>query len=134
MTTPKETYQQAKADLLAIQDKMQEFEDNYADSDNYDQIDEIIDSVNLDLGSIETWINDNLLAIEQNEVMTGFLQQLKVLMTEYDAVFEIGDGQDGYGESYGGGGTANGIKVKVSKGGVSSEKVFTGNSLSAEDL
>jgi hypothetical protein len=133
VTTPKETYQQAKADLLAIQDNVVLFEASYSATDNYDQIDEIVDSVNLDLGSIETWINDNLLAIEQNEVMQGFLQQLKVLMTEYDAVFEIGDGQDGYGESYGGG-TANGIKVKVSKDGVSSERVFTGNSLSVEDL
>jgi hypothetical protein len=59
---------------------------------------------------IRIWANGKIAEANQEEVMTGFLSELKVVFDKYAAVLEVGSSESGYGSSYGTGETV-GIKL-----------------------
>ena len=69
---------------------------------------------------IRIWANGKIAEANQEEVMTGFLSELKVVFDKYTAKLEIGD-DSGYGLSYGGGGIL-GVKLSATFEGVTATK------------
>ena len=77
---------------------------------------------------------DKLDLIEQEEVMTGFLSELKVVFDKYTAKIELGSTETGYGLNYGEGETAVGIKLTATLDGVISTKEINKSVIVSGDL
>lgn len=72
--------------------------------------------------------------LEQQQVMTSFLAEMKVVFDKYAAKIEIGSNSTGYGESYGDGETAVGIKLTATFEGVTATKEINKSVIVSEDL
>lgn len=77
---------------------------------------------------------DKLDLIEQEEVMDNFLAELKVVFDKYTAKIEIGSNSTGYGESYGEGETAVGIKLTATFDGTTATKEINKSVIVSGDL
>jgi hypothetical protein len=84
--------------------------------------------------SIEAWANQKLLEANQEEVMTGFLSEMKVVFDKYTAKIELGSTETGYGEAYGEGETAVGIKLTAVLAGVTATKEINKSVIVSSDL
>lgn len=79
------------------------------------------DAIQDTIDSVKAWATQKILEASQEEVMTNFMAELKVVFDKYAAVMEIGDVDTGYGTNYGGGATV-GVKFTASLGGITSSK------------
>jgi hypothetical protein len=89
------------------------------------------------LSSIEAWANAAIEQANQEEqqaVMNNFLMELKVVFDKYTASIEIGSDATGYGESYGEGETAVGIKLTAVLAGVTATKEINKSVIVSGDL
>jgi hypothetical protein len=77
---------------------------------------------------------DKLDLIEQEEVMQGFLSELKVVFDKYTAKIELGSTETGYGLSYGEGETAVGIKLTATFEGITATKEINKSVIVSGDL
>lgn len=85
------------------------------------------------LTSVEQWANQKILEANQEMVMNGFLNELKVVFDKYAAKLEIGNSESGYGTSYGTGGTA-GVKFTATLDGVTASKEINKSVIVGGDL
>jgi len=76
---------------------------------------------------------DKLDLIEQEEVMSGFLAELKVVFEKYAASMEVGSDESGYGTNYGGGSSV-GVKFVATLDGVTSTKEIDKVVITSVDL
>lgn len=93
------------------------------------QFEAIYDSV----GIIRAWASQKILEEDQEQVMNGFLGELKVVFDKYAAKLEIGNSESGYGTSYGTGGTA-GVKFTATLDGVTASKEINKSVIVGGDL
>lgn len=87
--------------------------------------------------SIEDWAQsyiDQAIQEEQNAVMNNFLAELKVVFDKYAAKIEIGSDTTGYGEAYGTGETAVGIKLTATFEGTTATKEINKSVIIGSDL
>lgn len=104
-----------------------------ADPDN--QLNPTFINIFENIESIEAWANQKLLLeANQEEVMTGFLSEMKVVFDKYTAKIELGSAETGYGLSYGEGETAVGIKLTATFEGVTSSKEINKSVIVGSDL
>lgn len=131
--TDKVLYENVLTSLGAMQTANNSLDENIQLTPNAADMDDELANLVHYMQQISAWAQNNIDQINQEQVLNEFLASLKTLMTEYSASFEIGNTSAGYGVSYGEG-EASGIKVSVSKDGISSSRVFEGNSLTSDDL
>lgn len=86
-----------------------------------------------DIDSIKQWANQKILEADQEQVMNGFLSELKVVFDKYAAKLEVGSSESGYGTSYGTGETA-GVKLTAVLDGVTASKEINKAVIVTEDL
>lgn len=79
------------------------------------------DAVQDTIDSVKAWAAQKILESSQEEVMTNFMAELKVVFDKYAAQMEIGNSESGYGESYGTG-SGVGVKFTASFDGITSTK------------
>ena len=81
------------------------------------------------IANIKSWSSVKINEIEKQEILEGFLTQMRGLFIEYGAKLEIvtnnsvGYGEE-FGESYGGGEAAVGFKLTIEKEGLTAEKIY----------
>lgn len=80
------------------------------------------DAIETTINNVKAWANAKILEADQEKVMSDFLAEMKVVFDKYSAKIEIGSDETGYGESYGSGETAVGIKLTATFEGVTSTK------------
>ena len=85
-------------------------------------------------GDIRIWANAKILEADQEKVMSDFLAEMKVVFDKFSAKIEIGSDATGYGESYGYGETAVGIKLTAIFDGVTSTKEINKQVIVSGDL
>lgn len=83
---------------------------------------------------IETWANAKILEADQEQVMNSFLAEMKVVFDKYTAKIEIGSDETGYGEAYGAGEVAVGIKFTATLDGATSTKEIDKSVITGADL
>lgn len=93
-----------------------------------------IDVIEFKLNAIIDAANAKLLEIEQEQVMNSFLAEMKVVFDKYTAKIEIGSDETGYGEAYGAGEVAVGIKLTATLDGVTSTKEIDKSVITGADL
>lgn len=93
------------------------------------QFEAIYDSV----GIIRAWANQKILEADQEQVMNGFLMELKVVFDKYSAILEVGTSADGYGENWGGAGSV-GIKLTAMLDNVLATKEINKAVITGDDL
>lgn len=76
---------------------------------------------------------DKLELIEQEEVMSGFLAEMKVVFDKYSAKIELGSSATGYGENWGGTNLV-GVKFTATLGDVTSSREINKTIITSEDL
>lgn len=87
--------------------------------------------------SIEAWAQSYIEQAnqeQQNAVMNNFLSELKVVFDKYSAKIEIGSDTTGYGEAYGTGETAIGIKLTATFEGTTATKEINKSVIVSGDL
>lgn len=92
------------------------------------------DAIETTINNVKAWANAKILEADQEEVMRGFLSELKVVFDKYSAKIELGSSATGYGESYGEGETAVGIKFTATLDGVTSSKEVNKSVIVGSDL
>lgn len=132
MATTKDTYQEIATKLSALRASATTLTSSLVGVDNSSEVEDDFNEIFNNLSAINTWVEDNIQRLAEDELLNGFLTGLKQLMTEYKASFELGD-SDGYGLSYGEGGVT-GFTIKVEKDGVSAEKVIDKVAITADDV
>lgn len=80
------------------------------------------DAIQDTIDSVKAWATQKILEADQEEVMTNFMAELKAVFEKYTAKIELGSSATGYGEAYGEGETAVGIKLTATLDGVTSTK------------
>lgn len=91
------------------------------------------DQIESTLNNVKAWANQKILEVNQEEVMTNFMAELKVVFDKYSAQMEIGDVATGYGTNYGGGASV-GVKFTATFEGVTSSKEISGAVIVGADL
>lgn len=79
------------------------------------------DAIATTIESVKAWATQKILESDQEEVMTNFMAELKMVFDKYVASMEIGDVATGYGMNYGGGDTV-GVKFTATLNNVTSTK------------
>lgn len=84
------------------------------------------------LVTIEDWASDKIIEAEQEQVMNGFLAEMKVVFEKYSASATITPFEDGYGVGYGEPGL--GYVLTASFEGVTSSKDIKKSVIDGSDL
>lgn len=85
------------------------------------------------LTGVEEWANQKILEADQEQVMNGFLSELKVVFDKYGARMEVGSNESGYGTNYGDGNSV-GVKFVATFDGVTATKEINKAVIVASDL
>lgn len=91
------------------------------------------DAVTTTIDSVKAWATQKIQESNQEEVMTNFMAELKVVFDKYAAVMEIGSVESGYGQSYGGS-EGVGVKFTAILEGVTSTKTINKSTILSADL
>lgn len=83
---------------------------------------------------IRIWANQKILESEQEQVMTTFLAEMKVVFDKYTAKLEVGSSTDGYGVDYGNGTVNAGVKFTATLDGVTATKEINKTVIVGSDL
>ena len=86
------------------------------------------------LMSIASAIQGKLDELAQEQVMTNFLAEMKLVFDKYTAKIEIGSNDTGYGMNYGEGETAVGIKLTATFDGTTATKEINKSVIVGSDL
>lgn len=78
------------------------------------------------IANIKSWSSGKINEIEKQEMLEGFLTQMRGLFIEYGAKLEIVSATEGvgYGLQYGEGGSEAGFKLTIEKEGLTVEKIY----------
>lgn len=91
------------------------------------------DSITFKIDNVKAWATQKILESSQEEVMTNFMAELKVVFDKYAASMEVGSVESGYGQSYGGS-EGVGVKFTASFEGVTSTKTINKSTILSADL
>lgn len=91
------------------------------------------DAIATTIDSVKAWATQKIQEADQEEVMTNFMAELKVVFDKYVAVMEIGSVESGYGQSYGGS-EGVGVKFTATLDGVVSTKEINKALVGGSDL
>lgn len=91
------------------------------------------DAIATTIDNVKAWATQKILEADQEEVMTNFMAELKVVFDKYAAVMEIGSVESGYGQSYGGS-EGVGVKFTATLDGVTSTKEINKAVIVGSDL
>ena len=130
--TIKEQYEQALADVQAAVASLNTLETSVGLTDLV--LDSDITIAENALMSIASAIQGTLNELAQEQVMTNFLAEMKAVFDKYTAKIELGSSATGYGEAYGEGETAVGIKLTAVFEGVTSSKEINKSVIVSGDL
>ena len=130
--TIKQDYEQALADVQATVSCLNTLETSVGLTDLV--LDSDITTAENALMSIAGVIQGKLNELAQEQVMTNFLAELRLVFDKYTAKIEIGSTSTGYGESCGEGETAVGIKLTATFDGVTSTKEINKSVIISADL
>ena len=78
------------------------------------------------IANIKSWSSGKINEIEKQEMLEGFLAQMRSLFIEYGAKLEIVNAAEGvgYGLQYGEGSGEAGFKLTIEKEGLTAEKIY----------
>lgn len=129
----KEDYQKVITDVGFILSSLEALETSLASASmNMDTELSLIEDTLL---SIDTAAQTKLDEFAQEEVMSSFLAEIKVVFDKYTAKMEIGSSGVGYGESYGAASTSSaGIKFTATLNDVTSTKEINKTIITSQDL
>jgi len=130
--TIKEQYEQALTDVQATVACLSTLETSVGLTDLV--LDSDITTAENALMSIASAIQGKLDELAQEQVMTNFLAELRLVFDKYTAKIEIGSTSTGYGESYGEGETAVGIKLTATFDGTTATKEINKSVIVGGDL
>lgn len=130
----KEQYENLRIKVFAAQFSVGVLETDAEDIDTDHTLDPAIEVIQNKLDTILDWTNAKILEAEQEQVMNSFLAEMKFIFDKYTAKIEIGSDETGYGESYGTGETAVGIKFTATLDGVTSTKEINKSVINGGDL
>lgn len=133
MATDKQTYENIATTLDALRTSATSLNASLAGVDNSNGVEDDFNEIFNNLSAIDTWVEDNVQRLAEDEVLNGFLTGLKQLMVDYSASFELGNSQSGYGLNYGEG-SVTGMTIKVEKDGVKAEKVIEKVVITGDDV
>lgn len=128
----KEDYQKVITDVGFILSSLEALETSLAAASM--SMDAELSLIEDTLLSIDTAAQTKLDEFTQEEVMSSFLAEMKIVFDKYTAKMEIGSSGVGYGESYGSGSTAAGIKFTVTLDNVVSTKEINKTIITSQDL
>lgn len=134
MTIDKTKFQAVLTQLLIVQNATSLLGDDVDAADPENTFDVLFNSIFGNLASVEEWATNKILEADQEEVMDNFLAELKVVFDKYTAKIELGSSATGYGEAYGEGETAVGIKLTATFEGVTSTKEINKSVITSVDL
>jgi hypothetical protein len=130
--TTKQQYEQALADVQATVACLNTLETSVGLTDLI--LDSDITIVENALMSIASAIQGELNELAQEQVMTNFLAEMKLVFDKYTATLEVGGAETGYGLSYGEGETAVGIKLTATFDGTTATKEINKSVIASGDL
>lgn len=137
LATDKSVYQAILTNESTISDSVESLKAAIDLADNFEQIDPQITIILNALIEVKNWANENITRIDKEAVLNDFLNSLKTLMSEYSAKIEVVDVTSGagYGEEYGvGEATSAGIKIEVTKDGITSNRIFEKAVVTSDDI
>lgn len=134
MTIDKVKFEAVLTQLSIVQDAATLLGDDVDAADSENTFGVLFNSIFGNLASVEEWANGKIAEANQEEVMTGFLSELKVVFDKYTAKIELGSTETGYGLNYGEGETAVGIKLTASFEGVTATKEINKSVIVSGDL
>lgn len=91
------------------------------------------DAIQDTIDNVKAWATQKILEASQEEVMTNFMAELKVVFDKYAAIMEVGSVESGYGQSYGGS-EGIGVKFTASFEGTTSTKTINKSVIASADL
>ena len=128
----KEDYQKVITDVGFILSSLEALETSLAAASM--SMDTELSLIEDTLLSIDTAAQTKLDEFAQEEVMSSFLAELKVVFDKFAAKMEVGSSGVGYGENYGSGSTAAGIKFTAILEGVTATKEINKTIITSQDL
>ncbi|WP_391559703.1 hypothetical protein [Robertmurraya sp.] len=135
--TTKQEYQNILTEVNAIGQSVITLDSNLTTIDNSDLVTDDVANILMSITDIQNWANaaiEQAIQEEQNAVMNNFLAELKVVFDRYAAKIEIGSDTTGYGEAYGTGETAVGIKLTATFEGTTATKEINKSVIIGSDL
>ena len=133
MTIDKAKFEGALAQIGLTEDSVIDLENSTHDADANDPYEEEFTSVHTLFSNIRQWANQKILEANQEQVMNGFLSELKVVFDKYAAKLEVGSSESGYGSSYGTGETV-GVKLTAVLDGITASKEINKSVIVGSDL
>lgn len=133
MTIDKTKFEAVLSQLTLTENSVIALENSAYDVDASHPFETEFTGVHQTLEDVRVWANQKILEADQETVMNGFLNELKVVFDKYTAKMEVGSDETGYGESYGTGGTA-GVKLTATLDGVTATKEINKAVIVGEDL
>lgn len=134
MTIDKTLLENVLAQIALTEESVTSLEQSVTTADAEHPLDTEFTSIYVNIDDIRTWAYQRLLETNQEEVMSNFLAELKLVFDKYSAKIEIGSNSTGYGEAYGEGETAVGIKLTATLDGVSVTKEINKSTIVSGDL
>lgn len=130
--TTKQQYEQALADVQATVACLNTLETSVGLTDLV--LDSDITIVENALMSIASAIQGKLNELAQEQVMTNFLAEMKLVFDKYTATLEVGTTTDGYGMDWGGATPNAGVRLTTMFGGVTATKEINKSVIVSGDL
>lgn len=131
--TTKQAYEQVITDVENNLNGLGELEFSIGETDLVLEVS--LNSIENNLIDIRRAAQTKLDEFAQEEVMSSFLSEMKVVFDKYTAKMEIGSSGVGYGENWGGGSTsAAGIKFTATLNDVASTKEINKTIITSQDL
>lgn len=130
--TTKQQYEQVVTDVQANLNGLATLEFSIGETDL--DLGISLNTIEASLLDIKSAAQAELDNLAKEEVMSSFLAEMKVVFDKYTAKMELGSSGEGYGESYGSGSTAAGIKFTATLNNVISTKEINKTIITSQDL
>lgn len=124
--TTKAQYQSVLDDMNVLEDQFDLSVALISSLDDGSEVYPHTSDIYTQIANIKSWSNGKINEIEKQEMLEGFLAQMRGLFIEYGAKLEIvsADEGAGYGLQYGEGGSEAGFKLTIEKEGLTAEKIY----------
>lgn len=137
----KQQYQSVLDDMNVLEDQFDLYVALISSIEDGSEVFENTSEIYTQIANIKSWSTGKINEIEKQEMLEGFLNQMRGLFIEYGAKLEIVSATEGsgygssFGESYGGTEAGElGFKLTIDKEGLTVSKIYDKLSLQAEDL
>lgn len=132
-----------KAEHQSVLDEMNVLEDQFdlsvaliSSIDDGSEVYPHTSDIYTQIANIKSWSSAKINEIEKQEMLEGFLTQMRGLFIEYGAKLEIVSAAEGvgYGLQYGEGSGEAGFKLTIEKEGLTASKIWSTLVLQAENI